>query len=79
VGFRFRRSIRLAPGVRINLSRSGPSVSFGARGFHYTVGPKGTRTTVGLPGTGLSWTQYNRYRTAEAANVRAIDVREITS
>jgi hypothetical protein len=61
MGFRFRRQVRLLPGVRLNLSKSGASVSLGGRGFHYTVGPKGTRTTVGLPGTGLSWTDYKPY------------------
>ena len=63
MGFRFRRTIRIVPGVRLNLSRSGSSISLGARGFHYTVGPKGTRETVGLPGSGLSWTSYRPYRT----------------
>lgn len=58
VGFRFRRSVRVLPGIRLNLSKSGASVSLGGRGFHYTIGSKGTRTTVGLPGTGLSWTEY---------------------
>jgi hypothetical protein len=58
MGFRFRRSIRILPGVRINLSGSGASVSVGPRGLHYTVSSKGTRITTGLPGTGLSWTQY---------------------
>ena len=28
----------------------------GGRGFHYTIGIHGTRTTVGLPCTGLSYT-----------------------
>ena len=27
------------------------------RGLHYTVGTKGSRVTVGLPGTGLFWTK----------------------
>jgi hypothetical protein len=48
-------------GIKINLSRSGPSVSFGDRGFHYTLGTKGKRITVGLPGSGLSWTEYEPY------------------
>jgi hypothetical protein len=61
MGFRFRRSIKLLPGVRVNLSGSGASVSLGPRGFHYTVGPKGTRVTAGIPGTGLSWTEYTPY------------------
>jgi hypothetical protein len=59
MGFRFRRSVRILPGVKINLSGSGASVSLGGRGFHYTIGPKGTRVTAGIPGTGMSWTQYS--------------------
>jgi hypothetical protein len=58
MGFRFRRSVKILPGVRINLSGSEPSVSVGPRGFRYTIGSKGTRVTAGIPGTGLSWTQY---------------------
>jgi hypothetical protein len=55
VGFRFHRSIRILPGVRLNLSKSGLSTSFGERGFTVNVGPHGTRTTAGIPGTGLSY------------------------
>jgi hypothetical protein len=56
MGFRFSRRIRVLAGVRLNLSKSGASVSLGGRGAWFTVGPKGTRTTVGIPGTGLSYT-----------------------
>lgn len=52
--FRFRQTFKIAPGIRFNLSKSGPSVSFGPRGLHYTIGLKGTRATVGLPGSGVS-------------------------
>ena len=56
--FRFRRSIRLMPGIRINLGKRSASVSIGVQGAHVTLGgPQGTRTTVGLPGTGLSYTE----------------------
>ncbi|HEX6369326.1 MAG TPA: DUF4236 domain-containing protein [Longimicrobium sp.] len=54
---RFRKSIRLAPGVRINLSRSGVSTTFGGRGASVNIGRKGTRATAGIPGTGLSFSQ----------------------
>jgi len=55
--FRFRRSVRLFPGVRLNLGKRSASVSIGGRGAHVTLGgPQGTRTTVGIPGTGLSYT-----------------------
>lgn len=58
--FRFRRSIRILPGVHWNLSKGGSSFTFGRRGFKYTMGNKGARTTVGLPGTGLSYTQVHK-------------------
>jgi hypothetical protein len=61
MGLRFRRTMQVIPGLRLNLSRSGPSVSFGPRGLHYTVGTKGTRATVGIPGSGLFWTSYKPY------------------
>jgi tetratricopeptide (TPR) repeat protein len=48
--------MRLAPGVTLNLSKSGASLSFGPRGAKYTIGPRGQRTTVGVPGTGLFYT-----------------------
>jgi len=60
MGFRFRRSIRLLPGIRINIGKRGASVSMGVRGAHITVGSTGTRTTVGVPGTGLSYTKLYR-------------------
>jgi hypothetical protein len=57
MGFRFRRSWGVIPGVRLNLGLKSGSVSFGVRGLHYTVGTRGSRVTLGLPGTGLYWTQ----------------------
>ena len=56
MGFRFRRTVRLFPGFRLNLSKSGVSASVGTRGAWFTFGRNGTRTTVGLPGTGISYT-----------------------
>ena len=56
MGFRFRRSLKLFRGVRLNFGKRGVSASVGVRGAHVTVGRTGTRTTVGLPGSGLSYT-----------------------
>jgi hypothetical protein len=53
---RFFRRIRVAPGVSVNLSKSGASVSVGPKGAKMTVGPRGVRKTVGLPGTGVYYT-----------------------
>jgi hypothetical protein len=58
MGFRFRRSTRLGP-LRFNFAKGGlSSISVGGRGasFNFPVSRSGgPRTTVGLPGTGLSW------------------------
>lgn len=56
VGLRFYRRVHLCPGLAVNVSRSGPSLTFGVRGAHVTVGRRGVRKTVGLPGTGLYYT-----------------------
>jgi len=54
---RFYRRVSLIPGLRVNLSRSGASLSIGHRGLWYTIGHHRRRVTVGLPGTGLYWTE----------------------
>ena len=41
--FRFRRSVRLAPGIRLNVGKSGVSISVDVRGAHVTVGHGQTR------------------------------------
>lgn len=53
--FRFRRRKQLVPGVSVNLSKSGFSLSLGQKGARHTVGHGKSRTTVGIPGTGLSY------------------------
>lgn len=55
--FSFQNSVKLFPGDRWNIGKNSSSLSFGGKGFHYTVGPRGGRTTVGIPGTGLSYTE----------------------
>ena len=59
MGLRFQRRIRVFPGVHLNLSRSGIGLSVGGRGAHVGITARGQRyTSVGLPGTGLSWREY---------------------
>jgi uncharacterized protein DUF4236 len=55
---RFRKSYRILPGVKVNLSKSGMSFTVGPRGFHLTFGKRGVRQTIGLPGSGLSESSY---------------------
>ena len=56
MGIRFRKRIKLFPGLWVNLSKSGASVSAGVKGFTVNSGRGKSRTTVGLPGTGVSYT-----------------------
>lgn len=57
MGFRARRSFKVAPGVRLNVSAKSIGVSAGVRGARVSVNSRhGTRTTVGIPGTGISYT-----------------------
>lgn len=50
---RFRKSFKLAPGVRMNLSGSGFGLSLGPRGASVSIGKRGTFLNTGVPGTGL--------------------------
>ncbi len=54
--WRFRKSIKLGKHARINVGKRGVSLTTGTKGFHQTIGHGKTRTTVGLPGTGISYT-----------------------
>lgn len=57
MGFRFSRRIGILPGVKLNFSGSGVSLSAGVRGAHVNFGSRGTYASVGIPGTGLSYRQ----------------------
>ena len=57
MGFRFRRSVKLIPGVRLNFSTRGASISLGAPGATLNFSGRGARATFGVPGTGFSWSQ----------------------
>lgn len=56
MGIRYRKSIKVAPGVKINLNRKSASVTVGGKGFHKTYNSNGqTTTSVNLPVKGLSY------------------------
>ena len=57
MSIRFRRSMKVAPGVRLNIGKGGGSVRIGGRGAGYTVGTSGQRIGASLPGTGLHTSQ----------------------
>lgn len=60
MGLRFRKSFKIAPGVRFNVGKKSTSISFGGKGLRYTINSQGKRTkSVGIPGSGLYYTSTN--------------------
>lgn len=52
---RFRRSIKIAKGVRVNIGKKGiTSLSVGGKGATINTSSKGVRLTSSIPGTGIS-------------------------
>ena len=57
MGLYWRRSTKILPGVRINWSKNGPSISMGPKGAKVNIGKRGTYVSGGIPGTGLYYRQ----------------------
>ena len=61
MGLRFRKSVTLCKGIKLNFGKTGMSVSLGGKGYHKTINTKGQVTTsVGIPGTGIYYTDTKR-------------------
>ncbi len=58
---RLFRRVRIEPGLTLNSTKHGPSISAGVRGAHVTIGRTGIRRTVGIPGTGIFYTSHAGY------------------
>ncbi len=55
MGFRFYKSFKIAKGLKLNISKSGPSLTIGKRGLTFNLSKRGTYMTASLPKTGLSY------------------------
>ncbi len=75
---RFRRTLKIAPGVKLNFSKSGVSTTVGPKGFHFTFGKRGVRRSVSIPGTGVSEVDYvdKKHKEAAARKETAAERRE---
>ena len=76
MGFRFRKSIKIAPGVRVNLNKKSASISVGTKGARITKSTSGrTTTTVGIPGTGISYSKSHtsKRKTSSTVNKASAD------
>ena len=56
MSWRFRKTFKVLPGVRLNLTERGLSATIGAAPFSVNVGPRGVYSNIGIPGTGI-WTR----------------------
>ena len=71
MSLRFQKSVKIIPGLRVNLSKSGLGVSVGGRGLHAGVDAKGRNyTNIGLPGTGLSARQFHHNTNRSQSNLQ---------
>ena len=57
MALRFLRRITLLPGLRLNISKRGASLTAGVPGASLTLGRKGLYRNLGIPGSGLSHRQ----------------------
>lgn len=57
MGLRFRKTLKIFSGLKLNFSGSGVSITLGGRGHSVTYGKKGTYVNLGIPGTGISYRQ----------------------
>jgi tetratricopeptide (TPR) repeat protein len=75
MSLRFRRSMKLLPGVRLNFNKDSVGMSFGVPGARYTINSKGRQTvSTGIPGTGL----YNVETISSGRSSRKVEEQEDT-
>lgn len=73
MGFSYRKSFKVAPGVRMTLSKSGVGYSVGRNGMRVTkLARGGVQGTVGLPGSGLSY-RTKVHRSGKASRRTSLD------
>jgi hypothetical protein len=73
VPIRFTKRFKIAPGVTVNLGKSGTSLSMGPRGAKTTIGHGRLRRSIGLPGTGLSYSTTTKLSAPPSADEVAQD------
>lgn len=74
MGWGFRKRVKVAPGIKLNFSKSGTSVTVGGKGASVNVGKKGVYGNVGIPGTGI----YNREKISDVPKSRDVEPEELT-
>ncbi len=55
MSFRFRKRIKIIPGIYLNVSKSGVSTTLGPRGATVSISNRGSYLNLGIPGSGISY------------------------
>ncbi len=77
MGFRFRKSIKIAPDLKLNFNKKSMGITFGKKGANYTVNSNGKRTaSVGIPETGLSYSKTINSKASKKRSVQKNDLIE---
>ena len=53
MAWNYRKRVKIAPGVHLNIGKKGVSTTVGLRGASMTFGKNGTYVNTGIPGTGF--------------------------
>lgn len=70
MGMKFRKSVKLAPGVKLNIGKKSVGVSFGNKYGGISMNSRtGTKARVSAPGTGLSYTtKVGNHKSSSSSN-----------
>ena len=80
MGWRFRKSVKIAPGVRLNFSKKSTSVTLGGKIARTTISSTGRRTrSVSIPGTGLSYVETTSAKKEEASKQKTYGRVDLTA
>ncbi len=84
MGFRFRKSFKIAPGIRLNMSKSGIGMSAGVKGFRVTKRADGrVQRTTSIPGTGISYVETHAaggsFGNSQVADASEVPTRKTTT
>ena len=69
MGFRFRKRVKLLPGLYWNIGGKRSSMSVKIGGLTKNFSSRGTKTTVSLRGTGLSYSSFKSKRKQDTASL----------
>ena len=78
MALRFRKSFKIAPGIKLNVSKRGLGMSAGVKGARIGVNSKGTYSSYSIPGTGISSFEYHKSPTTKTSGQNVTSTSTVT-